>query len=181
MQKSNATHIYYGSHKNTPLGMLWLAASDVGLWGLAFDIKQGEFVSTLQQRSLTTLIEDQKRVAAPLAKISAYLHAESKYLNLPIDWRGMTEFQIQVRKAVMQIPPGETTSYGKIAARVGKPTAARAVGRVNATNPIPLVIPCHRVLSSDGSLTGYGGKGGIKTKKWLLDLERRGAAIRDQT
>jgi O-6-methylguanine DNA methyltransferase len=71
-----------------------------------------------------------------------------------------------------QIPYGQTSTYKKIAFQLKRPNASRAVGRVEATNPIPLVIPCHRVLGSDGSLHGYGGPGGIKLKAWLLELEK---------
>ena len=83
----------------------------------------------------------------------------------------MTSFQLQVLHLTYHIPYGQTSTYKDIAIQVGKPNAARAVGRVEATNPIPLVIPCHRVLGSDGSLHGYGGPGGIKLKAWLLQLE----------
>jgi O-6-methylguanine DNA methyltransferase len=83
----------------------------------------------------------------------------------------MTDFQIAVRKAVMALPYGSTASYGDIAAAVGNPRAARAMGGVQARNPISFVIPCHRVIGSDGSLHGYGGFGGVETKAWLLDLE----------
>lgn len=173
MSEKIQTSVYIGSQKNTPLGTLRLAASDHGLWGLSFGINREEFFALLQRRGSIDLIEDYKRLSLPLAQIAAYLKGENQNLDLPIDWRGMTDFQVQVRKAVMQIPPGVTASYGEIAARVGKPGAARAVGRVNATNPIPLVIPCHRVVGSDGSLTGYGGTGGIQTKRWLLEMERK--------
>ncbi len=84
----------------------------------------------------------------------------------------MTPFQLQVLHLTTHIPYGQTSTYKDIAIQVGKPNAARAVGRVEATNPIPLVIPCHRVLGSDGSLHGYGGPGGIKLKAWLLQLEQ---------
>jgi methylated-DNA-[protein]-cysteine S-methyltransferase len=85
----------------------------------------------------------------------------------------MTPFQAKALQTVYAIPYGETRSYGDIAAAIGQPRAARAVGRANATNPMPLVIPCHRVIASDGSLHGYGGPGGLRTKAWLLDLERQ--------
>jgi methylated-DNA-[protein]-cysteine S-methyltransferase len=77
-----------------------------------------------------------------------------------------------VLRITSQIPYGETRTYQEIAVQIGKQHAARAVGRVEATNPIPLIIPCHRVLGSDGTLHGYGGPGGIKLKAWLLDLEK---------
>jgi methylated-DNA-[protein]-cysteine S-methyltransferase len=84
----------------------------------------------------------------------------------------MSPFQVQALQLTLNIPYGQTSTYKEIALRLGKPLSARAVGRAEATNPIPLVIPCHRVLGSDGGLHGYGGPGGIKLKAWLLALER---------
>jgi methylated-DNA-[protein]-cysteine S-methyltransferase len=89
-----------------------------------------------------------------------------------LDLSTRTKFQQQVLTFTSLIPYGRTSTYKDIALQVGKMNAARAVGRVEATNPIPLVIPCHRVLGSDGSLHGYGGPGGIKLKAWLLNLEQ---------
>jgi methylated-DNA-[protein]-cysteine S-methyltransferase len=89
-----------------------------------------------------------------------------------LDLSTSTNFQRNVLNLTLQIPFGHTSTYKDIAVQLGKMNAARAVGRVEATNPIPLVIPCHRVLGSDGSLHGYGGPGGIKLKAWLLELER---------
>jgi methylated-DNA-[protein]-cysteine S-methyltransferase len=80
-------------------------------------------------------------------------------------------FQIQVLQIVFSIPYGGTRTYGEIAYDIGNPKAARAVGRANATNPMPLVIPCHRVIGSDGKLRGYGGGEGLATKEWLLQME----------
>jgi methylated-DNA-[protein]-cysteine S-methyltransferase len=84
---------------------------------------------------------------------------------------GGTTFQRRIWNALIGIPYGETRSYGQVAESIGASRAVRAVGRANATNPIPIVIPCHRVIGSDGTLTGYGG--GLDAKRWLLDLERR--------
>ena len=80
-----------------------------------------------------------------------------------------TPFQLQVLDALATIPYGETRSYGKIAAQIGRPRAVRAVGAANGRNPLPIVLPCHRVIGADGSLTGFGG--GLETKRYLLDLE----------
>ena len=97
--------------------------------------------------------------------------ASGRYANLAlhIDWDGITSFRRAVLEETMRIPAGETRSYGWLAARVGRPRAARAVGRVMATNPLPLVVPCHRVVGSDGGLTGYGG--GLAMKETLLRAE----------
>ena len=90
-----------------------------------------------------------------------------------MDWSALgSDFQRSALRAVAAIPYGETRTYGEIAAQIGRPQAPRAVGRANATNPMPLVIPCHRVIGTDGKLHGYGGRGGLKTKQWLLDLEK---------
>ena len=88
---------------------------------------------------------------------------------------GGTPFERRVWDALREIPYGETTSYGALAARIGEPGAARAVGRANGRNPIPVIVPCHRVIGADGSLTGFGG--GIACKRALLDLERGALAL----
>lgn len=97
--------------------------------------------------------------------------ASGRYDNLAVhvDWNGISGFRRAVLEETMRIPAGETRSYGWIAERVGHPRAARAVGRVMATNPLPLVVPCHRVVGSDGRLTGYGG--GLPMKEALLRAE----------
>lgn len=84
---------------------------------------------------------------------------------------GGTEFQRDVWAALMEIPAGQTRSYADVARAIGRPSAVRAVARANATNPLPIIVPCHRVIGSDGTLTGYGG--GLAAKRWLLDHERR--------
>ena len=88
--------------------------------------------------------------------------------------RGST-FQKQVWQALSEIPYGETTSYGKVAVSIGHPDGARAVGLANGQNPIPIIVPCHRVIGADGSLTGYGG--GLDAKRWLLDHEAKNAGL----
>ncbi len=102
-------------------------------------------------------------------RICALASGRHANLALHIDWNGLSGFRRAVLEETMRIPAGETRSYGWIAEKVGHPRAARAVGRVMATNPLPLVVPCHRVVGSDGSLTGYGG--GLALKETLLRLE----------
>jgi methylated-DNA-[protein]-cysteine S-methyltransferase len=108
-------------------------------------------------------------LAEPLRQLAAYFAGELKSFDLALNPHG-TPFQRKVWDALVEIPYGETTSYGELARRLGNPNASRAVGLANGTNPIPIIIPCHRVIGSTGKLTGYGG--GLETKRWLLDFER---------
>ena len=119
-----------------------------------------------------SLTRSKDQVAPVMRQIEAYLRGERKTFEIPIHWAAMSPFQEKVLQAVYAIPYGETRSYSQIGNQIGMPKAARAVGRANATNPIPLVIPCHRVIGADGSLRGYGSGEGIKTKAWLLELEK---------
>jgi methylated-DNA-[protein]-cysteine S-methyltransferase len=112
-----------------------------------------------------------EKIAAAAGQIGAYLRREREAFDLQIDWSVLTPFQELALRAVFAIPYGQLSSYGEIARQIGKPRAVRAVGRANATNPMPIVIPCHRVLGSDGKLHGYGAPGGLETKAWLLRLE----------
>jgi methylated-DNA-[protein]-cysteine S-methyltransferase len=104
------------------------------------------------------------------AQIDDYLAGRRRQFSLPLALHG-TEFQLAVWKALQTIPYGETRSYCDIAAQIGKPKAARAVGMANHNNPVSIIIPCHRVIGKNGGLTGYGG--GLHIKKFLLDLEQK--------
>lgn len=103
-------------------------------------------------------------------ELGEYFEGKRESFDVPLEADG-TDFQRDVLGALQQIPYGETRTYGEIAEHLGKPKASRAVGAANGRNPIPILIPCHRVIGSDGSLTGFGG--GIDTKEFLLSLERR--------
>ena len=113
-----------------------------------------------------------KRSAAPFADVRAqlreYFAGERSAFETPLALHG-TPFELKVWRALVEIPYGETASYGEIAARVGRPSAARAVGLANGRNPIAVIVPCHRVIGADGTLTGYGG--GLERKRLLLELE----------
>ena len=108
-------------------------------------------------------------------RLEAYAEAEvDDFRDVEIDLGPQTEFQRRVIAGCRQIPPGSTLTYGKLAARAGRPRAARAVGHCMATNRIPLIVPCHRVVGADGGLRGYSAEGGLRLKQLLLDREALG-------
>ena len=115
-------------------------------------------------------IRDDDVLGEARRQLAAYFDGTLTAFDLPIDMRG-TPFQLQVWEALRSIPFGETVSYAEIARRIGNATAVRAVGAANGRNPVSIIVPCHRVIGADGSLTGYGG--GIERKKWLLAHEER--------
>jgi methylated-DNA-[protein]-cysteine S-methyltransferase len=114
--------------------------------------------------------EDKKPFKDVLAQLKAYFAGKLRDFDLPLVLKG-TDFQLLVWRRLQQIPYGETTSYGAIARELGSPEAARAVGLANGSNPIPIIVPCHRVIGSNGDLTGFGG--GLPIKKKLLELESK--------
>jgi methylated-DNA-[protein]-cysteine S-methyltransferase len=164
--------IWIGMLPSSPIGPLWVAVTNLGLVAVEWDMPQVDFIHRLQQRFHSHVAYDETRTAEPLRQLSEYLSGERREFTIPLDFTGLSPFQVQALRLTSNIPYGQTCTYRDIAVKMGKPQAARAVGRAEATNPIPLVIPCHRVLGSEGSLHGYGGPGGIKMKAWLLQLER---------
>jgi O-6-methylguanine DNA methyltransferase len=114
---------------------------------------------------------DETRLQPYKREVLEYLKGKRQNFTIPIDWESMRPFQRKALKAVFKIPYGQICTYAQIAAKIGHADAPRAVGRANATNPMPLVIPCHRVIGMDGKLHGYGGGDGLPTKTWLLHME----------
>ena len=144
----------------SPVGMLGIAENGTAITGLFFGntMPSGEW----QLRNTPLL-------AQAVDQLEAYFSGERTAFDLPLDAEG-TVFQRSVWEALRRIPYGETRSYGQIAEAIGKPKAGRAVGMANHRNPIAIIIPCHRVIGSDGSLVGYGG--GLNVKTFLLRLEQ---------
>lgn len=163
--------IFIGRLPSSPIGPLWAAVSDIGLVAVEWDMPQGEFSHLIEYRLHSGVRYDGEKTFSALSQLSEYLSGSRRQFDLPLDLSDRTGFQQQVLLLTSQIPYGRTTTYKRIALQLQCPYASRAVGRAEATNPIPLVIPCHRVLGSDGALHGYGGPGGIKLKAWLLELE----------
>ena len=158
--------------ENTPFNPLWAAVSPLGLRFFDFGISQEEFLETVTANTKLTGLSISSLPDPALVQVVSYLNAERKEFSIPIDESGFTGFQKAVYRAVREIPYGETRTYDQIGRKLGKTHAARAVGAANSANPLPIIIPCHRLVGVEGSLRGYGGKGGIKTKQWLLDLEK---------
>jgi methylated-DNA-[protein]-cysteine S-methyltransferase len=152
------------THLTSPLGTLLLAADDSGLRLISFP--KGKEPATPD----STWSKDETPLREPIRQLCAYFAGELETFNLPLAPQG-TPFQQKVWSELLKIPFGETVSYGQLAQRIGNPNASRAVGLANGSNPIPIVIPCHRVIGSNGKLTGYGG--GLPIKEKLLALERR--------
>ena len=137
--------------------------------GLRFvDLHQTPY-DELERTLAARIVPDDQRNDAALKEIHAYLRGELRQFSTPLDLRG-TPFQQAVWRHIAEIPYGETTTYGTIAAAVGHPQATRAVGQATGANPVPIVIPCHRVVGSSGSLTGFSG--GLPLKERLLGLEQ---------
>jgi methylated-DNA-[protein]-cysteine S-methyltransferase len=146
------------------LGRMLLVADDRGLRSVNFP------ASRRAERLQPDWREDSAGFAEAIRQLRAYFAGELTDFDLPLSLEG-TEFQLRVWRSLRRIPYGETISYGQLATRLGNPKASRAVGLANGSNPIPIIVPCHRVIGSNGSLVGYGG--GLKNKKALLALESR--------
>jgi methylated-DNA-[protein]-cysteine S-methyltransferase len=163
--------LYFGQTGRTPLGKFWVAVSELGLVALEWGQTRAEFEAYLSKRFKRAVEFSPKHIQDATNQLNEYLSGQRRTFTLVIDWTVLRQFQQSVLHATYEIPYGETRTYKEIAIHVGSPRAARAVGRAEATNPVPLVIPCHRVIGMDGKLHGYGMVEGIKTKAWLLKLE----------
>jgi methylated-DNA-[protein]-cysteine S-methyltransferase len=166
-----AAMVWVGVREGTPLGRLWVACTDEGLVAVDLLSSEVEFTHLLRKLGFGEIAHSEEKTRAFLDQICEYLNGSRRDFDFPIDWSIMTGFKEVALKSTVAIPYGETRTYLAIAEQLGRPRAARAVGRAEATNPMPIVIPCHRVLGSDGRLHGYGAGEGLATKSWLLALE----------
>lgn len=165
--------VYLTVIKTDWLGLIGIAVTSRGLLRLRMVLEGREDFLRLNQACQDGEYSyEELETAHYAAQIRDYLSGKLRTFSLPIDWSGYTAFQEAVLRETLKIPYGETRSYGEIAAAVGKAGAARAVGQAEKRNQVPLVIPCHRVIGADGSLTGYGGRGNTELKARLLAFER---------
>lgn len=155
--------LYY-SRMESDIGPLHVAVSNKGLVALEFD--RGQFPP---KKNKNVIWEESRKKTEPFTReLEEYFAGKRREFTFPLDLRG-TDFQVKCWRALLAIPYGETRSYADIARAVRKPQAFRAVGMANNRNPIAIVVPCHRVIASDGTLCGYGG--GLDVKRKLLELE----------
>ena len=152
----------YYCYFETPIGELLLAGSEDALAVIGFP------EGSMRRDPEHDWIYNEKPFAETMRQLNEYFDGDRHEFDLPLQLDG-TEFQVQVLEELKKIPYGETTSYAAIAERIGRPRAVRAVGAANGRNPIPIVVPCHRVIGKSGDLTGFGG--GLDTKEALLRLE----------
>ncbi len=153
---------------NTPIGTIRLAASEIGLTMVALCGKEPAKTLSTSGAELASV---NKIIGQVMEEITEYLIGQRKEFSVPIDWSSVAPFQKRVLEAALRIPYGDFQTYGAIALDLGNKNASRAVGAALGRNPMPLVIPCHRVVSANRHLTGFSAADGIKTKQWLLELE----------
>lgn len=147
----------------SPIGPLVLVDDGGSVAGLYMDAHRGVDLASCGER-------DDRVLPALREQLDGYFGGELEQFDVPLAAQG-SDFQRRVWAALREIPYGQTWSYGELAARLGQPTASRAVGLANGRNPVSIVVPCHRVVGSTGALTGYGG--GVERKRWLLEHEQR--------
>jgi methylated-DNA-[protein]-cysteine S-methyltransferase len=156
--------LIYTSHIDTPLGGITMAATDQGLAGVWFD-QQRHWPDTTGWIAK----DDHPALVEAAAQLCDYFAGKRDHFDMKLDLSHGTAFQQSVWQQLLTIPAGATLTYGTLSAKLGNPTAVRAVGAAVGRNPISVIVPCHRVLGADGSLTGYAG--GLERKTALLELE----------
>lgn len=157
------TQVYY-EQMPSPIGPLFLVADDEGLREVRFELDRRPHTA------LAGWLHSPHKLAQVRQQLEAYFAGELQTFDLLLRPQG-TDFQRDVWQALSTIPYAVTTSYGQISLQINRPKACRAVGAANGRNPIPIIIPCHRVIGSNGTLTGFGG--GLAAKQWLLEHEQK--------
>lgn len=154
----------------TPIGTALIVTDEQGVVrGFNWTDYEADLMAWLARRYGDVALTEGRGAPAVRQAFEAYFSGQARALE-PLAWRARgTPFQLKVWEALCTIPAGETLSYAGLAERIGRPTAVRAVGLANGSNPVAVIVPCHRVIGSNGSLTGYGG--GLPRKTWLLEME----------
>jgi methylated-DNA-[protein]-cysteine S-methyltransferase len=161
--------VYYASVAS-PIGTIWVASDKTGVCLVSLGGTEQEFLKELSAAGFRHAQVDREFNRGVLMEIEAYFAGKVIFFSSPLHVHGRP-FEIRVWQALQRIPMGETCSYEEIACAIGNPRACRAVGGANSRNPLPLLIPCHRVIRKDGGLGGFACN--IKIKQWLLEFEQR--------
>jgi AraC family transcriptional regulator of adaptative response/methylated-DNA-[protein]-cysteine methyltransferase len=173
VRRGGAGEVIRTAFADCPFGRLLVGATGMGVCFIGFAEPDAALLGDLRQRfPRAEVVADDSALAGTVRSVLGFLDEPRLALDLPLDLRG-TAFQQRVWRALRQIPPGETRTYGEVAAAIGDPRAVRAVARSCATNPVSLAVPCHRVIGKDGDLTGY--RWGVPRKRALLEKERAAA------
>jgi methylated-DNA-[protein]-cysteine S-methyltransferase len=168
-EREGLLDIAYTEH-DTPVGRLLLAATPRGLVRVTFPVEAPETVlEQLAERVSPRILESPARLDEVRRELDRYFEGKLEDFDVPLDWQLSRGFYRKVLRATARIPYGKTRSYGQMAKSAGSPRAVRATGTALGSNPLPIIVPCHRVLRTGGALGGYGG--GLPTKEALLQLE----------
>jgi methylated-DNA-[protein]-cysteine S-methyltransferase len=155
---------------DSPIGTLLLMATPKGLVRIAFDYEnRDEVLGEVAMRVSPRILDAPRRLDPVRRELERYFAGKLRDFEVPIDWSLSGDFSRKVLRRTARIPYGSVASYGEVAMGIGTPRGARAVGNALGSNPIPVVVPCHRVVRTGGAIGGYGG--GLPRKRWLLDLE----------
>ncbi|KPK80130.1 MAG: hypothetical protein AMS25_10040 [Gemmatimonas sp. SM23_52] len=160
---------------DTPLGRMYAAASERGLCRLSWHVRGPQaFEQELTARFPGhRLRRDPRGLAGIERQIRSYLEGDCHVFSVALDLSALSDFQRRVLEAARRVPFGKTSTYSELARRVRRPRAARAVGNALRANPVPIIIPCHRIVRADGSIGGYSGLAAVDEKRWLLQQEAR--------
>lgn len=179
LSRHTPRRVYYDQLKRTPIGNLFFAVSEVGVLTVTFTSSEAGFLRQLRGRTGATPVRSRAHTRPVARQLREFFRGERDHFDLPLDLGQMSPFQSRVLLAAAQVRRGQVTTYGELARRIRRPGAARAVGQALARNPLPIILPCHRVLASDGSLGGYSAPGGLRIKARLLAME--GARLSTRT
>jgi methylated-DNA-[protein]-cysteine S-methyltransferase len=171
LRRAAPATVSYEGIRQSPVGRVFVALTDQGVVAVDFADSESDFVQGMRARMGAVPVRSPEKAGEAARQLQEYLSGKRTRFTLPLDLRWMSDFQREVLLAAAQIPRGQVSTYGQLARRIGRPRAARAVGQALGHNPIPIILPCHRVLASDGSLGGYSGRYGVRTKAHLLQLE----------
>jgi methylated-DNA-[protein]-cysteine S-methyltransferase len=167
--------VVYWNWLDAPIGRVLVAVSDAGVVRVGFRRSAASFAAGLTQQLDAEVVRSPVRTADVVRQLRAYFAGERRAFELPVDLARVTDFQRRVLTATAAVPAGRLVSYGDIARRIGRPGGSRAVGQALGHNPVPIVIPCHRVIAAGGRIGGYTG--GLAIKRALLRIEGTLAAV----